>query len=354
MKVALRRIALTALVAALAACGGTDQSTPNGLVVFGDSLSDVGTYKVGSIAQLSAAAGGGRWTVNSLAGGEMWSERMAAELGFARPCPAETGLRPNLPGITGAAVTAQPGCTNYAQGSSRVTSSLGPSSYALQAAPYSQVNLGFMAKPVSSQIDAHLAAVNGAIDSRNVIVVMAGANDVFMEVALTAAPGTQAAAAAAVANVGAAGAALGQLVKTKLVAAGASRILVANVPDINGTPFGATLDAATRGLIDTMVTTFNSQLAGQLSGVAQVRLVDLYSRSKDQVANPAKYGISSVSAVACGTNALGTTSLVCNGTNVVAGDVSRYAFADDVHPSAYGQQLIAQFLSAELTAANWR
>ena len=55
---------LAALGAAivLAGCGGGD-SRPiySGMVAFGDSLSDVGTYKVGTVA----AVGGGKWTVNS-------------------------------------------------------------------------------------------------------------------------------------------------------------------------------------------------------------------------------------------------------------------------------------------------
>jgi outer membrane lipase/esterase len=56
----------TALV--LVGCGGGgggEASTSSvgftSMVSFGDSLSDIGTYKVGAIA----AVGGGKWTVNS-------------------------------------------------------------------------------------------------------------------------------------------------------------------------------------------------------------------------------------------------------------------------------------------------
>jgi phospholipase/lecithinase/hemolysin len=51
-------------------------------------------------------------------------------------------------------------------------------------------------------------------------------------------------------------------------------------------------------------------------------------------------------------NALGT-SLVCNSSNVVAGDVSKYLFADSVHLTPYGQQLIAQLVAKELVLAKW-
>lgn len=355
-----QRWAALASALVLASCGGGDAGdqkprvTFTSLVSFGDSLSDLGTYNVGTIAGLGAATGGaGRWTVNSPAGGEMWTERLAAVLGVAKPCPAETGLLPNIPGIVGAPVTAKPGCFSYAQGSARIQSPVGPSSVALQA--FGQVTLGFMAKPVQDQMAAHLAAIGGSYTGNELVVVMAGANDVFMELALTAPINpTQ-----AVTNMAAAGVALGQLIKTQVVAKGAKRVLVLNVPDVAGTPFGLSRDAATRGLVDTMVQQFNAQLAAQLAGVPEVRLGDAYSTSKDQAVNPAAYGLSNVTGVACGPNALSNpptangTSLVCNASNKIAGDTSRYLFADDVHPSPYGHQLLSQFAARELAQAGW-
>lgn len=351
MRTPLRHLALTALVAALTACGTSDNANNySSLVVFGDSLSDVGTHNVGTVAQLGAATGGaGRWTVNSVAAGEIWVERIASDLGLTKPCAAETGLLPNLPGLTGAAVTAHPGCTNYAQGSARITNPLGPSAYALQAA-FNTQTLGLLAKPIQNQMDAHLAAAGGNFTGNELIMVLAGANDVFMETQLTAGAGNP---TGAVTNVATAGATLGQLIKTKLIDKGARRVLVLNMPDVAGTPFLKAQSADTRTLVDTMVNAFNAQLAAQLAGVAQVHIGDLYTRSKDQGANPAKYGLTNTTTASCGANALGTTSLVCNASNVIAGDISHFAFADDVHPTPYGHQLIAQFANQELFAAGW-
>ena len=355
-----QRWAVLASALVLASCGGGgagDQKprvTFTSLVSFGDSLSDLGTHNVGTIAQLGAATGGaGRWTVNSAAGGEMWTERLAAVLGVPKPCPAETGLLPNIPGITGAPVTTKAGCFSYAQGSARIQSPLGPNAAALQA--FGQFTLGLLAKPVQNQMAAHLAAVGGSYTGNELVVIMAGANDVFMELTLTAPVSpTQ-----AVTNMATAGATLGQLIKTQVVAKGAKRVLVLNLPDVAGTPFGRSVDAQTRGLIDTMVQQFNAQLAAQLAGVPEVRLGDAYTTSKDQAANPSAYGISNATGVACGPNALSNpptangTSLVCNASNKVAGDISRYQFADDVHPSPYGHQLLSQFAARELAQAGW-
>ena len=111
---------------ALAGCGGGDGGQSPGvgftqMVTFGDSLSDVGTYKVGSIAAL----GGGKWTVNSPTT-KNWTEIVAAQYGLPAPCAAQTGLFPLIPGFTGAPIQNFPACRNYAQGSSRVTAPLVP------------------------------------------------------------------------------------------------------------------------------------------------------------------------------------------------------------------------------------
>ena len=351
------RLAAALAAVLLGACGGggDGDQTPavqyDKLVSFGDSLSDVGTHKVGSIAALSAQ-GGGRSTTNSPGGGEIWTERLAAQIGVAKPCAAETGLRPNITGLTGATITTVPGCYSYAQGSARITSALGPNSIALQG--IGQTNLGLIAKPVADQMAAHLTASGGSYSGQELVVVLAGANDVFMELNFIGKPPLGTTPEAAVAAVATAGATLGQLIKTQIVAKGAKRVLVLNIPDVAGTPFARGLGTETIGLIDTMVKAFNAQLAAQLQGVPEVRLADAYSVSKDQVANPTQYGLVNVTDQACGTNALGTTSLVCNASNTLAGvDVSRYQFADDVHPTAYGHLLLTQFAAKELLQAGW-
>lgn len=362
------RLAVALAAVLLGACGGggDGDQTPSvqydKLVSFGDSLSDVGTHKVGSIAALSAQ-GGGRWTTNSPGGGEIWTERLATQIGVAKPCAAETGLQPNIlnpstgqPALVGAAPTAVPGCFSYAQGSARITSPLGPNSIALQS--FGQRNLGLIAKPLADQMADHLTASGGSYSGKELVTVLAGANDVFMELRLTAPTDPT----AAVTNVETAGAALGQLIKSQIVAKGAKRVLVLNVPDVAGTPFAKGLDqakAGTAGLIDTMVKAFNAQLAAQLQGVPEVRLADAYTVSKDQVANPTQYGLVNVTDVACGPNALSSpstangTSLICNASNLRVTDVSRYQFADDIHPTAYGHLLLTQFAAKELLQAGW-
>jgi phospholipase/lecithinase/hemolysin len=146
-------------------------------------------------------------------------------------------------------------------------------------------------------------------------------------------------------------------VKTLILAHGATHVVVLNLPDVSQTPFGYSVDAQTQALINTMVTTFNQQLAAGLSGTSGVLLVDAYTQIRAQTADPSQYGVTNNTDPACDLAALSTTlfasSLVCTTSTVIAGDVSHYQFADTVHPTPYGYQLLAQYVIQQLAMAGW-
>jgi outer membrane lipase/esterase len=445
--------------AALTACGGSDNNTPAAQakpvfaaqISFGDSLSDVGTYAVGTVAAL----GGGKYTINgnntainAALHGKNWTELMAAQMSLAAPCPAQTGLKGVAAQGFAVPVVDNLACFGYAQGGARVTADVGPGNAATGAA------IGQLTVPVEKQIKAHLAraSVNGAFKATDIVYVLAGGNDAFMllggltaaataagntaggqklisslsvklaagatnpttaataiatamatEAARTGstsativgvgiqtaagqpgnaavgspavygpmvaaaqaeatAAGTAAATAYGAANGPAlppqmadAGTALAKLVKEQIVAKGATHVVLINLPDLVSAPSGASQSASSKQLIGGMVSAFNIALRLGIDGIEdKVLFVDAYTASVDQVANPSKYGISNATAVACGANALGTTSLVCKASNTLVGvDVSHYLFADDVHPAPYGQTLLAKLVADSLTARGW-
>lgn len=367
-----------AAAAVLAACGGSDDNKVNftQTVSFGDSLSDVGTYQVGTVAAL----GGGKFTVNGPAG-KVWTEDLAAAVGTPAQCAARTGLLPNNPQITGAPVQDIPNCFNYAEGSARVTSEgSGPNGVALQQS-LGEVNIGLIANSLHEQFTRHLAKV-GSYSGLELVTVNAGGNDLFMQLAAVgqAAGGGQAAAAtaavagwspavitivtgggqaavdaasaAAVAAMGQAGTELVADIKSLVLGKGARYVVVRNLGDVNLTPFGLTLDPSTQGLITAMTNAFNSALSAGLAG--SVVLLDDYARTHAIAANPSAYGFSDVTNVACGPNAFDGSSLVCNSTNLVAGDTSKFAFADDVHPTPFAHQSTADAALALIMQAGWR
>jgi len=152
---------------------------------------------------------------------------------------------------------------------------------------------------------------------------------------------------------GAAGAELANLIKTQIVGKGANYVVLANLPDVAGTPSSKAQSAGSQALIGAAVDAFNAQLKTAVAGEAKILYVDLWSISHDQVINPAPYGLSNTSTPACGPNPLNASSLVCNGTNLIAGDVSHYMFADDVHPTPFENALIARYVLEQMAIKGW-
>jgi phospholipase/lecithinase/hemolysin len=155
---------------------------------------------------------------------------------------------------------------------------------------------------------------------------------------------------------GTAGAQLAGYVKDLIVAKGAKYVTVVNLPDLSVTPYALAQSADTRALITTMVTTFNNQLQTGLADNVNVLVVDAYSVNRDQNTNPGPYGLTNVTTPACdlspAKNPLGS-SLVCSAANVVAGDVSHYAYADSVHPTPFAYLLLARYVSEKMAVKGW-
>jgi outer membrane lipase/esterase len=341
----------------LAACGGGgdgDQSpraTYGKMVVFGDSLSDVGTYAVPGIQ----AFGGGKYTVNA-PDAKIWVELLASQLGLPAPCAAQTGLNSIIPEIPAAPVTNHEGCYAYAQGGARVTNPVGPGNRALGDTAGA---LGQLTVPVVTQIANHLALSGGSFAADDLVTVLAGGNDVFINLATVSATAeatdgdpeaVAAASAAAVAAMGTAGAELADYVKTQLVAKGAARVVLVNVPDVSKTPLGLALDASSNALVLQMVTSFNQALASGVAGTNEVLLVDAFSVSQDQAANPAQYGLVNVTTPVC----TSSTALLCNAATLVEKPAIETAeYADDVHPTPYGYRLLAQLVTDNMAKKGW-
>jgi len=464
--------ALAVLTAALlAACGGSGEEKPgdqavrvkfSNMVSFGDSLSDVGSYNVGTVA----AAGGGKFTINGnntaknpALTGRNWTELMAAQFGLPAPCAAQTGLDGDPAKGFAVAVANHAGCYSYAQGGARVSHPVGPG-HKLTGSP-----VGMLTVPVVTQVGNHLAKTGGTFSGTEVVFVTAGGNDalallgqltadataagqvagaaegarvgaqtyITTLVSLLAAgaadpagaavaigtavqiesqrPGSttetitqtaigaavqagftsaalpevhgpivvkaqttaqsagatagatagKAAAAAYVAAhaaelvtaMGGAGAELAGIVKTMIVGKGANYVVVNNLPDLGGSPAGKKQDPSIQTLINTMVATFNTQLKNGLGTDSKILYVDLFTTSHDQIVNPGPYGLTNTSTAACATNILEGNSLVCNGSNLIAGDVSHFMFADDVLPTPFENALIAKYVALQMVIKGW-
>jgi phospholipase/lecithinase/hemolysin len=351
----LRRLALglAALAASafIAGCGSEDVSTTvnkpvlKRLVTIGDSLSDVGTYQVGAIA----AVGGGKFTVNP---GPVWTETVAKALGYE--------ISPGMQGFDGKYTLCPkpPNCTGWAMGGGRVTLHPG-----IRENPD---GTGALAKTTKEQIEFHLARF-GRFEETDLINVQGGGNDAFYQLGVFAAsvgggvPVDQA-SKAAVTALGTAGAEMAAYVKSMILANGGVYVTVQTLPDMALTPYGISLGPQTQALITAMTEAFNGQLRAGLAG-SSAKLLDLDFHWKNWNTNPSRYGIASLAPYSCDKAKMAAITgglvqdgnvLFCSTGTLIAGDTSRWFFADDVHPSQYGHKLFADLYLQELVALGWR
>ncbi len=351
----------SAAFALLAACGGGGGSStpasstpPSGValqaVSFGDSLSDVGTYAWYAKANF----GGGEFTTNP---GSVWVEDVAAYYGSSLT-PAYSG------GFTMATPTAQSGL-GYAQGGARVALQPGVGNPVLSTVP------------ITTQIQNYLSA-HGSFNGNQLVMIQGGPNDIFTAAAIIAAnPASAATEVTAVEN---AAIALAGAVGT-LLQNGATKVVLANVPDIGKTPAG--LSSSDGGALLTQLSqAFNLTLTTALTqgGIMnKVIYVDAYSFIDNVSANATANGFAvantgtacNLTQMASSATAYGqanpsvlngmtpaqfgaslASSLFCSPQMyTVAGADQSYMFADSVHPTTRLHALFAQQVERQIAAA---
>jgi len=269
---------------------------------FGDSLSDAGSFKP------VLPPGTGKFTTNP---GPIWAEVLAQRYGST-------------------ATPANQGGNDYAEGGARVTQLPG-----FPASPPTGT-----ATPVSVQVQQFLA--KGAVDPHALYSVWAGANDLFVQLGLAqtgAITPTQLQANLATAAV--------QLVQQVgiLNAAGARYIMVFNLPDVGNTPFGR--GSGQGPSISALSSFFNSTLSTGLDALhVDVIRLNIFSLLNEVVANPAAYGFTNASSPACT-----VPSLLCTSSTLVDPNAAKtYVFADSVHPTTAGHQVIADYAASVIEA----
>jgi phospholipase/lecithinase/hemolysin len=235
-----------------------------------------------------------------------------------------------------------PGTTNPQAGAAAITAAI-----QAEAAKGSAADLIIKAAITAAAMNGNTAAVTNAAT----IGAKAGADAQAAGLAYSTTHGPELVKAMAIA-----GAELGGLVKTQILANGAGHVVVNNLPDVSISPSAKAKSADTQKLVQAMVDNFNDQLKAAVANDPKVLYVDLAAISRDQVVNPTPYGLTNTTTPACdlspAKNPLGS-SLVCNKNNLIAGDVSHYMFADTVHPTPFEHSLIARYVLEQMTVKGW-
>lgn len=345
--------------AIVAACGGNSGNPQSGAQVnkvtfasqvsFGDSLSDLGTYAVGTVKTL----GGGRYTINGdntavdpALTGKNWTELMAAQFGLPAPCPAQTGLDGDAAQGFSVPVADHPGCFSYAQGGSRVTHPVGVG-HKLTGSP-----LGALTVPAVTQVASHLARNGGKFNGDEIVFVMTGGNDVFVNLVQlfddATAAGRQAFAASLVAQLApgatdpaTAAQRIGLAIATESARAGSTPATIA----------AAAVDAA----VQAGNTAAAADIEATVAAVAGAAATAAEQAGADHVAAQAPAAIAALATAGAELATLVKTQILGNGaTHVVVNNVPDVAntpagLARDAGVRALIDQMVKAF-NAQLTA----
>ncbi|MGV2290971.1 SGNH/GDSL hydrolase family protein [Trinickia sp. YCB016] len=382
----LLRVAQTAVACAafalLAACGGggssssttSNSSTPPGgvslqVVSFGTSLSDVGTYS----PFILPSFGGGKFTTNP---GQVWTQNVANYYGGTLTPAYLGGFSVQL---------AAAGGLGYGEGGALISGE--------QGIGWAPNDAAATTMPVVDQVTNYLNA-HGSFNSNQLVLVEGGANDILTNataigtaVQTGVANGTYPSLSVAVqavtlSTLGPAAQAFVTQVG-KILAAGATKVVVVNVPDIGQTPLGISEGATGSALLSGITQTFNGIVQAGLAQAglsSKVIYADAFTWLDQSVlpnvsslgfqvgntgtacnlaqmqANATQYGQQNPSALNGLTpaqfGAQFASSLFCSPqTLTVAGADQTYVFADSIHPSTHTHALFAQFIESKVAAA---
>jgi phospholipase/lecithinase/hemolysin len=268
------------------------------LIVFGDSLSDVGNIASSSFG---IYPGPYYWN-NRFSNGPVYVESL------------DTGL--GLPPI--ARSTA--GGNDFAYGGAQTSGTGGLD--------------GIFIKDLDEQVSQFLSA--GRADSKALYLVFAGANDFINGQTSVSVP---------VSNI--------QTQLNKLAVAGARQFFVANLPLLGYTPkFNTSPTMFTQ--YNSLSAQFNTSLGTMLdqlqsSNAANAALtihrLDVASLFSQAIANPAAFGLTDVTHSAAPGLTSGTSSY---NTSQIAPNANQYLFWDDVHPTATVHAELAQYALVQL------
>src|SRR5262245_34092988 len=290
-----------------------DRTLPSGLVgdlvVFGDSLADVGNA---SLATQGAFPPSALYFQGRFSGGAIWADTLAEYLG-------EPALKPSLAGGL-----------DYAFGGAL-----------LESSPPSNLGAPSLAAQVGAYLGGHMPKVD------DVFALIGGGPDFF---ATSVLPG-------GAVSPDQPAAALTASLQT-LYAAGARTFVVANLPPLGQIPYYQDLLKAgfiSQAQIDAInawsagydaYLAFDLALFGAQHADAHVIPVDTAGLFQQALASPATFGFTNLS------NAIGPysqeTGLL---TGINAGDHSGYLFYDSIHPSSKAHQLLGLTAAARVGEA---
>ncbi|MEO1871764.1 MAG: SGNH/GDSL hydrolase family protein [Cobetia sp.] len=326
-----RRFTLTSLALAIST---TLLATPaqaySNLYLFGDSLSDSGQFPdttLGGLNSLRFTNRSGPDYENS-AYGSVSTQLLATELGLA--AEPSTSVIYQLAGFSDG--------TNYAVGgytTAQILASVTDEDGSEVVIPPGSTGAGTVLRVE----DGYLVSTGGTADPDALYYVNGGGND-FLQGVITS-PATAVASAGNLASA-----------VEALAAAGATTIMVSNLPDVGSTPAGQSAGAAQAAGTSALVDVFNDALGARLAaldGEVNIIRLDTVGILEEVLASPAEFGFASDVPLTqvCFSDSCNVTPYGLGGA---AEDPDKLLFNDGVHPTTAGQEILADYAYAMLAA----
>ena len=280
------------------------------IFIFGDSLSDAGTYA----RAISAPPDYAKFTTNP---DKVWNQSLGVNYGVGVSPVYSTDNVVFTPNETG---------NSFAVGGARVDLNMEPN-----------------VPSVSAQVTNFLS--RGPVDSNALYAVWAGSNDTFFQSAGVVEFNVP--VQDALANLKTAALAEASQI-ARLQDTGAKNLIVIGMPNVAVTLLGVSTGPEGAALLDAMTTTFNNTLKDSIAG-RNLLYFDSSLAIKAIIDNPSRFGIKNTSEPACGgtTNALGCVPGVTPGS-VTAEQAASYLFADSIHPTGTFHSVISDWIYSTL------
>jgi len=289
------RLVIASLVVSLGAASVATAGPYSQLIVFGDSLSDIG-----NIAQA---------TFGTTPGPYYWNNRFSNGPVYVESL--DTGL--GLPPITRSTA----GGNDFAYGGAQTSGTGGLN--------------GLFIKDVDEQVNQFLST--RTVDPNALYLVFAGANDLINGQTNVSVP---------VNNL--------SHDLNQLIQAGARKFFVSNLPPLGYTPrFNGS--PTTFAQYNTLTANFNAALSTMLDNLAAsnttltIHRLDVASLFSQAIADPAAFGLTNVTNAAAPGLEPGASSY---NTSLIAPNANQYLFWDDLHPTVTVHAELAQYALEQL------
>lgn len=337
-----------AALALLAGCGGGDDRVQvQSVTVFGDSLSDVGTYA----AATGDPANPGKFTVNP---GKVWSENVAAHFGLTVTPNRSLTLDATASGVAsaGTGTATVIGGNGYAEGGARVA--MLPSE--------SGIGNNQLVAPVRDQVKRYLQTHATGFGPNELVLVTGGGNDIYAQFSavcwhtddnnLGAGNTTLDIATAQISAAAQAEVTLVQQIRAN----GGKLIVVLSQGNPIVSPFaryyGSDAYQATgcytpvpASQTAAWTAQFNQIVRNGVANLPEVVYVDQQVPWGNALANPASYGLTNLTDPAC---TVSSAAFCTMSTLKAAGADQTYFWSDAFHPTPRGHKILSDYVLTQL------